>query len=110
MAEWICTACNASNEGEFDICWQCGTGHDGTPPDPGFDRGQETQHDSFRALQCLRCASPLKLVGIRKFHEGSRLPPFLLGELGELLVNREQFEIYSCSHCGKVEFFLPQRL
>ncbi|MGN6223717.1 hypothetical protein [Pseudoxanthomonas sp.] len=106
MAEWICKSCNASNEGEFDICWQCGTGHDGTPPDPAFSRSQETHHESLRVLQCLRCQSPMTLVGIKRFHEGSRLAPFLLGDLGELLVNRESFELYACSACGKVEFFL----
>jgi len=106
MAEWICTACNASNEGEFDICWQCGTGHDGTPPDPGFDRSQETHRESPRDLQCLRCQSSMTHAGTKRFHEGSRLAPFLLAELGELLVNRESFDLYTCPNCGKVEFFL----
>ncbi|MGX5732132.1 hypothetical protein ACWKWK_16575 [Pseudoxanthomonas beigongshangi] len=106
MAEWICTACNASNEGTFDICWQCGTGRDGTPPDTAFNRSQETVHESSRTLQCLRCHSPMRLVGTRRFHEGSRLAPFLLAELGELLVNRESFDLYTCTACGKVEFFL----
>lgn len=106
MAEWICKACNASNEGEFDICWQCGTGYDGTPPDPAFDRSQETQHESLRVLQCLRCQSPMRLVGTRRFREGYPLAPFLIAELGDLLSNRESFDLYACTQCGKVEFFL----
>ncbi len=48
----------------------------------------------------------MRLIGTRRFHEGSRLAPFLLAELGELLVNRESFDLYTCTACGKVEFFL----
>ncbi len=57
-------------------------------------------------LQRLRCHSPMRLIGTRRFHEGSRLAPFLLAELGELLVNRESFDLYTRTACGKVEFFL----
>jgi predicted RNA-binding Zn-ribbon protein involved in translation (DUF1610 family) len=32
--------------------------------------------------------------------------PFLLGELGELFVHREEFDLYACPSCGKVELFL----
>ena len=106
MAEWICAACNVSNEGAFDICWQCGTGRDGTSPDTAFNCSRETVHESSRMLQCLRCHLPMRLIGPRRFHEGSRLAPFLLAELGELLVNRESFDLYTCTACGKVEFFL----
>jgi len=41
-----------------------------------------------------------------KFHEGSRAWPFVLGDVGELLVNRESFDVHACGKCGKVEFFL----
>jgi hypothetical protein len=34
--------------------------------------------------------------------------PFLLGNVGELFVNRESFDSYACSRCGKVEFFLAR--
>jgi hypothetical protein len=45
-------------------------------------------------------------AGRKKFHEGTRAWPFLFGELGELFVNREAFDVYACQGCGKVEFFL----
>jgi len=44
--------------------------------------------------------------GIKRFHEGTRLWAFLFGDLGELFVNRESFEVYACPNCGKVEFFV----
>ncbi len=49
------------------------------------------------------------LVGCRKkegnfkFHEGSRYGIF--GNLLEIFENRESFDLYVCSKCGKVEFF-----
>ena len=48
----------------------------------------------------------MAFMGRMSFHEGSRTMPFLLGNVGELFVNRESFDSYICSGCGKVEFFL----
>ena len=31
---------------------------------------------------------------------------FFLDDLGELFVNREHFDIYVCSRCGRVELFV----
>ena len=55
-------------------------------------------------LRCPRCPATLDYVGTRKFHEGARWG--LLGDLGELFVNRESFDIYVCPRCGRVEFFV----
>jgi hypothetical protein len=44
-------------------------------------------------MQCPRCERELEYVGTKKFHEGSRAAPFLLGELGELFVKREHFDV-----------------
>lgn len=57
-------------------------------------------------VSCPRCETPLGYVGTKKFHEGTRAWPFLLGELGELFVNRESFDVYMCPTCGRVEFFV----
>ena len=57
---------------------------------------------------CLRCGSTMSAMGRLNFHEGTRAWPFLLGELGELLVHRGSFEAYVCEGCGKVEFFAPR--
>ena len=29
-----------------------------------------------------------------------------LGDLGELFVNKERFDVYCCPRCGRVEFFV----
>lgn len=65
---------------------------------------------SYPPASCLRCKSAMRSMGQLKFHEGTRAWPFLLGELGELLVNRESFETFICEGCGKVEFFMPKVL
>lgn len=61
---------------------------------------------SPKSVACLRCATPTRFVGTKKFHEGTRGWAFALGEVGELFVNREQFDIYACGSCGHVEFFV----
>jgi len=61
---------------------------------------------TYSKAECLRCGRPLAYLGTRKFHEGTRAWPFLLAELGELFVNREEFQIFACARCGHVEFFV----
>jgi hypothetical protein len=60
----------------------------------------------YSKAQCLRCQRPLAYLGTREFHEGTRAWPFLLAELGELFVNREEFQLFACPRCGHVEFFV----
>lgn len=57
-------------------------------------------------MYCPRCETALEYVGTKKFHEGSRGWGFWLGDLGELFVNRESFDIYVCPRCGRVELFV----
>ena len=104
---WQCSECGESNDPQFDICWKCGTGADGTPPSEAFsvDAPAEPLGDT-RGLVCLRCSAAMEFAGRKRFHEGSRAWPFLFGEIGELLVRRESFDLYACPSCGKIEFFL----
>ena len=55
-------------------------------------------------MACLRCDAPLEFVGTRDFHEGTRWG--VLGELGELFVNQQRFDVYVCGRCGHVELFI----
>lgn len=108
MATWICANCKETNEDPFVQCWNCGTRID----DPAPER--PLPHDSLhpemqppRLIECLRCAgTQMEFIGRRRFHEGSQAMPFLLGDLGELFANREEFDLHACPSCGKVELFL----
>ena len=55
-------------------------------------------------IVCNRCDLALEYVGTRDFHEGTRWG--VLGELGELFVNKEHFDVYVCTRCGQVELFV----
>lgn len=57
-------------------------------------------------MVCAQCQLALEYVGTKRFHEGSRAAPFLLGALGELFVNQEHFDVYVCPRCGRVELFI----
>lgn len=57
-------------------------------------------------MYCPRCHQALRFAGTQRFHEGTRQWGFWLGDLGELFVNRESFDVYVCPRCGRVEFFV----
>ena len=103
---WTCKKCKERLEDGFDTCWNCGTTISGSE-DPDFIAEAAPivqQHNKRRLLECLRCHRELDYVGTRNFHEGARWG--LLGNLGELLVRKESFDICVCSNCGHVEFFV----
>jgi ribosomal protein S27AE len=55
-------------------------------------------------MTCPRCEVELSYVGTKAFHEGTRWG--VLGELGELFVNKQRFDVYVCPRCGRVELFI----
>jgi phage FluMu protein Com len=64
----------------------------------------DPKSDRVADVRCARCEVVLTYAGTKKFHEGTRWG--ILGDLGELFVNKEQFAVYFCPRCGKVEFFV----
>ena len=96
----MCPRCGASVPETWQICSSCGS-----ELSPIMHKGGV---ESYPPQLCLRCGEPMKALGTLRLHEGTRAWPFLLAELGELLVNRESFEAFSCIGCGKVELFLPK--
>jgi hypothetical protein len=64
----------------------------------------ETDSRATDPLTCLRCRRPLDYVGRKRFHEGTNWGFF--GEVGELFVKRQHFDLYVCPRCGKVELFV----
>jgi hypothetical protein len=55
-------------------------------------------------MTCPRCDQSLAFVGTKSFHKGRRYG--LLGDIGELFVNKERFDVYVCNRCGRVELFV----
>jgi len=108
MGYWNCSNCKEANDNHFAQCWKCGTRADGTPPPPGYQRDDARPWlQPPRQINCLRCpGTPMEFIGRKRFHEGSQAMPFLLGDLGELFVNREEFDLHACPGCGRVEMFL----
>lgn len=94
MLKWSCRKCGAVVAEEYTSCPTCGS-------DPSRDAPADARGD------CLRCEGTMRLGGTLKLHEGTRLWPLLIGNLGELMVNRETFETHVCDRCGKVEFYVP---
>ena len=125
-----CPKCKSEVENNFDTCWNCQYEFIDNRDDtnticpkcnlefktyldylnhvdncPQKDSVTDEEEGS-RKLDCLRCKLPLKYQGNYRFHEGTRLGA--LGDLFELFVNRESFDLYCCPKCGKIEFFLPE--
>lgn len=117
---WQCVKCCENHEDSFDVCWNCGTSRDGTE-DPSFRKADDSDPAPAASpaaamsttmpepgdpspLSCSRCNRKLDYVGAKSFHEGTRWGA--LGDIGELFVNKERFDVYCCPRCGRVEFFV----
>lgn len=95
-----CPNCSEEIEDGFEICWKCNY---------SLTENKiiefKSMEDGGRSLNCLRCRVPMIYSGNFKFHEGMKTGFF--GNLFELFVNRETFDLFLCPKCGKVEFFTP---
>lgn len=66
---------------------------------------EEVQSDRHpRSVVCARCKVAKNYMGTKRFHEGHRWGA--LGDIGELFVEKETFDVYVCPRCGSVEFFV----
>jgi hypothetical protein len=104
---WICGKCSEQSEDTFDACWKCGATRDGRTGQESAaafvaESGAEAQDAD--PLKCPRCTRRLDYVGRKRFHEGTNWGFF--GEVGELFVKREHFDVYVCPRCGRVEMFV----
>ena len=107
---WTCKKCGESVEDGFVVCWKCGTSQEGIE-DPQFravpsaEAMESTDVPKIvDPISCARCNQALQYVGRKRFHEGTNWG--VLGELGELFVKRQHFDVYVCPRCGRVEFFV----
>lgn len=103
-----CPKCQTSVPDHWHVCVECGL------KVADFEKGYQPeacpkQQQGYPPTRCLRCDGQMVSVGELKFHEGSRAWPFILGEIGELMVNRQCFEGFVCQQCGKTELFIPKK-
>ena len=70
----------------------------------GGDTERKDDVSDTNPIACPRCEQQLDFVGTKRLHEGTNWG--VLGELGELFVKRERFDVYVCPRCGRVEFFV----
>ena len=95
---WTCSQCGEKHEDQFNACWKCNHTRSG---EPVTTTAEKEKRDP---LHCVRCSTNLDYVGSKRFHEGTRWG--VLGDLGELFINRESFDVFVCPRCGRVEFFV----
>lgn len=98
-----CPNCKSEIEDNWDLCWNCNY----SMTENKVIENKETIKGT-REIECLRCNIPLVFAGDYKFHEGARIGFF--GNLFEVFVNREKFDLYACPKCEKVEFYMPQKV
>jgi hypothetical protein len=97
----VCPYCNVALDSSYEYCPHCEhkLGLNCEPFDP-------SKHQGDQKIDCLRCKEPMFFRGNSNFHEGARMGA--LGDIFELLENRESFDVYFCPTCGNIEFFLPK--
>jgi len=88
---WTCPTCGEKHEDQFEECWKCA--------------GHRYSEQPAIPLRCLRCEIPLTPAGTRffKLETGGAL----VSMLTDMTVVHQDFELFACERCGKVEFFLP---
>ena len=57
--------------------------------------------------QCLRCAGQMQSRGAEQIQLGKT--GFLFGSLGNLMSGALEVELFTCTNCGKIEFYCNQR-
>lgn len=110
----LCPVCAAEVLDIFDLCWKClnefdAKGQTRVETETDFHLENDPNNpnsDTQKNIECLRCGVPLQFVRKIDIHEGTRFG--VLGDLGELFVNKASFKLYKCPSCGKVEFYLPK--
>ncbi len=97
----ICPNCQSEVIDNFQLCWNCNYSFTENKVVKIADQDQLKKQ-----INCLRCNDvPMHFTGNYQFHEGTRFGA--MGNLLELFVNKETFDLYVCPKCGKVEFFTP---
>jgi len=130
LAPWVCPHCKQPVPGNFDVCWNCLSAHDGQT-DPGFasiapagvtvdqldaddldKEGEEKQPDSVtrKRRPCVRCGSHKIVRNVRVLDQGEasdgNLKVVIYGDPGALIFKDRLYGRLSadiCGRCGHVE-------
>ena len=96
---WTCQ-CGEQIEDQFDTCWKCAR-TDANAEELGLL--QELQE--HLAIECPHCKAALGYLGRKRFYaEGGLLTEIFL----PTFFHREKYDVYVCSRCGHLEFFLAK--
>ena len=60
----------------------------------------------MKEMSCLRCGESMRYIGKEKLQLGQT--GWLLGDLPNLWAGSMEVNLYVCSHCGKLEFYLAE--
>lgn len=111
---WNCEQCSESVDHEFVVCWNCGTGRDGTP-DPEFKLetpgGQPHPIDSVaEGLQDVetfekRVIDRFECIKCRHSESKLRRMVTLDTGYGQLFCRPNRFLVVTCERCGYSEFY-----
>lgn len=92
------SACNSDNERDLEDCDDKSINVEGL-------KLKRREIEGERILECLRCNSKMSYLKTDKIQLGQT--SYFLRDWSNLIAGSIQLEIYSCTNCGKVEFFLP---
>jgi len=119
---WPCPGCKTEVEDGFDVCWSCGTGRDGAPPDPAFAREADLGREAAPEPEgppregpgterpCPDCGgplSPVKLIESGGTHWRHTETEYAAGDAQQgLLSGRFPVEgrvrAWMCADCGRI--------
>jgi len=100
---WHCPNCGEQHEGNFDICWKCGSDPDGDR-DPDFQVSEPvTESDQALVSPAGQTERPdLQLPTVTYFS----IPPFMLLTLVMLFRQQPTFNQVTLASMGQIEFAL----
>ena len=59
-------------------------------------------------MECLRCGESMRYIKREKIQLGEM--SWVLGEASNLWAGALEVDIYACTRCGKIEFYMPEPL
>jgi predicted amidophosphoribosyltransferase len=95
----ICPECNAEIHPSVKVCPNCFHRLDDMP------QHFESSQPGGRSIACFHCHDSMKYLGNVGFHPG--IPDGAPNNLSSLSPCPDSLEVYWCSNCGRVEFYLP---